>query len=236
MRHPERFERGAVRMYATFDLGLIALLEAADRAALVRRPARTCMEEGKTPELRRMMVEYGEEFWKSGWAPLYDFLAGNPLAAMPSLHFATSVMAARLLGETGPVAGALGWAYAATLGVALVYLGEHYVVDLAAGYALTEAVRRAAPRLDGPRRRALARGAGAGGAGRMSTEADASARDATRASHVDLTPRKLIAFGALRRADGRRAVLPAAAARRPRRHLAPHPGRRPGLADRSPAS
>jgi len=29
--------------------------------------------------------------------------------------------------------------------VALVYLGEHYVVDLAAGLALTEAIRRAAP-------------------------------------------------------------------------------------------
>jgi hypothetical protein len=64
---------------------------------------------------------------------------------MPSLHFATSVMAAHLLSETGAVAGAVGWSYAATLGVALVYLGEHYVVDLAAGLVLTETVRRAAP-------------------------------------------------------------------------------------------
>ena len=40
---------------------------------------------------------------------LYDVLGGNPLAAMPSLHFATSVMAAHLLSEVGPVAGALGW-------------------------------------------------------------------------------------------------------------------------------
>ncbi len=107
-------------------------------------------DRGKTPELRRMMVEYGEEFWKSGWAPLYGFLAGNPLAAMPSLHFTTSVMAARLLGETGRVRGALGWTYALTLGFSLVYLGEHYVVDLAAGYALTEAVRHGPEHLSGP--------------------------------------------------------------------------------------
>ena len=33
------------------------------------------------------------------WAGLYDVLGGNPLAAMPSLHFATSLMAAHLLGE-----------------------------------------------------------------------------------------------------------------------------------------
>jgi membrane-associated phospholipid phosphatase len=103
------------------------------------------MDDGLTPELRRMMVEYGEQFWGSGWKPLYGLLGGNPLAAMPSLHFATSVTAARLLAETGRLPGALGWAYAGTLGVALVYLGEHYVVDLAAGLALAEGIRRGAP-------------------------------------------------------------------------------------------
>jgi hypothetical protein len=93
-----------------------------------------------------MMVEYGELFWRDGWGSLYSVFGGNPLAAMPSLHFATSVMAALLLAEVGPVAGALGFSYAAALGFALVYLGEHYVVDLLAGAALTAAVRRLEPR------------------------------------------------------------------------------------------
>ena len=65
---------------------------------------------------------------------------------MPSLHFATSLMAALLLVEAGPVAGALGFSYLAMLGFALVYLGEHYVVDLLGGAALTLAVRRWGPR------------------------------------------------------------------------------------------
>jgi membrane-associated phospholipid phosphatase len=43
------------------------------------------------------------------------------------------------------VAGALAWSYALTLGLALVYLGEHYAADLLAGAALAEGVRRAAP-------------------------------------------------------------------------------------------
>jgi hypothetical protein len=106
-------------------------------------------EERRAPrrmvEVRRMMVEYGASFWRDGWGPLYSVFGGNPLAAMPSLHFATSVMAALLLAETGPVAGAAGWAYASTLGFALVYLGEHYVADLLGGVALTAAVRRAGP-------------------------------------------------------------------------------------------
>src|SRR3954453_817299 len=151
VRHPERFERGAARMYATFDLGLVGYW-ALPTAPPWYAAQRGLMEDGKTPELRRMMVEYGEQFWKSGWKPLYGYLGGNPLAAMPSLHFATSVMAARLLSEASPPprpAGVLGWAYAGTLGVALVYLGEHYVVDLVAGLALAEGVRRAAPRLEG---------------------------------------------------------------------------------------
>ena len=55
-------------------------------------------------------------------------------------------MAALLLAEVGPVAGALGWTYTLTLAFALIYLGEHYVVDLLGGAALTGAVRRLGPR------------------------------------------------------------------------------------------
>jgi membrane-associated phospholipid phosphatase len=105
------------------------------------------------------MVEYGEHFWRDGWGPLYSVLGGNPLAAMPSLHFATSLMAALLLAEVGPLAGALGFSYALTLGFALVYLGEHYVVDLLAGAALTGAVRRLGPRA-GPLANRLGRAVG----------------------------------------------------------------------------
>ncbi len=72
---------------------------------------------------------------------MYSALGGNPWAAMPSLHFATSVVAADSLAAAGRVEGVVGWAYALTLGFALVYLGEHYVTDVAAGAALVAAVR-----------------------------------------------------------------------------------------------
>ena len=107
LRHPERFNRGAARIYATFDIGLIGYW-AIPTAPPWYAAAEGYMEDGRTPELRRMMVEYGEQFWRSGWAPLYGVLGGNPLAAMPSLHFATSVTAAHVLAETGGVAGSAG--------------------------------------------------------------------------------------------------------------------------------
>jgi hypothetical protein len=144
LRRPGLFPRGAAQMYAVFDLGLIGYW------ALPTAPPWYAAETGALgagdPAMRRMMREHGEAFWKAAWSPLYDVLGGNPLAAMPSLHFATSLMAAHLLTEAGPLPGVLGWSYAIALGFALVYLGEHYVVDLLAGAALTEGVRRAAPR------------------------------------------------------------------------------------------
>ena len=152
LRHPERVNRGASRIYATFDLGLIGYW-ALPTAPPWYAAAEGHMKDGRTPELRRMMVEYGEHFWRSGWAPLYGVLGGNPLAAMPSLHFATSVQAAHVLSETGGAAGMLGWAYTGLLGTALVYLGEHYVVDLMVGLGLAEGVRAGAPRLTPAARR-----------------------------------------------------------------------------------
>ncbi len=107
-----------------------------------------------------MMIEYGEQFWGDRWDALYDVLGGNPLAAMPSLHFATSLMGAHLLSDVGPVAGALGWTYVPLLGLALVYLGEHYAIDLIGGAALAESVRLIAPRLE-PRARLISRAVGA---------------------------------------------------------------------------
>ena len=144
-RRPSGFTRAAVLTYAVFDIGasfywLIPTAPpwyaASEASAVMHEP----------PQVRRMMVEYGEFFWRDGWGSLYSVFGGNPLAAMPSLHFATSLMAALLLHEVGPVSGALGFTYAATLGFALVYLGEHYVADLIAGAALTATVWRLGPR------------------------------------------------------------------------------------------
>jgi membrane-associated phospholipid phosphatase len=158
VRHPARFPRAAAMTYAVFNLGAVVYWLAP--TAPPWYAAELDPSNGdETPAVRRMMVEYGEDFWRDGWTSLYSVFGGNPLAAMPSLHFATSVMAALLLAECGPVVGGLGAIYAGTLGFALVYLGEHYVVDLLAGAALTGAVRHLAPRavpVFGAARRAVA--------------------------------------------------------------------------------
>ncbi len=141
IRHNDRFPRSARQLAAVFDIGCAIYF------AVPTAPPWWSSEEGyaEPDEVRRVMLEVGEDTWGIAWDRMYDTLNGNPWAAMPSLHFATSLMAALLLAEAGGAEGAAGFAYAGTLGFALVYLGEHYVTDLIAGAALVALVRRGEP-------------------------------------------------------------------------------------------
>jgi membrane-associated phospholipid phosphatase len=139
LRHPERFPRSAAYMASVYDLGLLVYW------GVPTAPPWWAGETGRIPRVRRIMVEVGETVWGRYWTPLYDGIGGNPFAAMPSLHYATSHAAARILSDAGRVPGALGWTYALLLAYSLIYLGEHYVLDLAAGLALAEAARRGTP-------------------------------------------------------------------------------------------
>ena len=150
LRRPDLFDRAAGMMAATFDAGVIVYWLAPTA------PPWWAGENGYLPPVRRLMVEAGSEFWGELWQRLYDSLGRNPFAAMPSLHFGTSVMAAHVLGEVGTKEAIFGWTYAFALGFALVYLGEHYVIDLVAGLALAETVRFATPHLAPPVRRIAA--------------------------------------------------------------------------------
>ena len=146
------------------------------------RPSSGLMEDGRTPELRRMMVEYGEQFWKQGWAPLYGVLGGNPLAAMPSLHFATSVTAAHVLSDTGPRRGRarLDLRRHARASRSSISASTTSSISLA-GLALAESIRAATPRLTPARARLSRRAAGTRGQGaRHDTRAGADGRRARR--------------------------------------------------------
>ena len=163
VRHPRLFPRAARQLAAVFDIGCIGYF------AVPTAPPWWASEQGATrDEVRRIMVGVGEETWGSAWPTLYGTLGSNPWAAMPSLHFATSLLAALSLSEAGRVPGAVGWGYALTLGFALVYLGEHYVTDVLAGAGLVAGIRRgeplAEPLVNGVNRRLrqLERLAGAG--------------------------------------------------------------------------
>jgi membrane-associated phospholipid phosphatase len=136
-RHPERFASAAGRLASVFDLTLVSYWAvptappwwASEQAGLMNR------------EVRRVMDEVAQWLKRQPNPTEGDHTVGaNPFAAMPSDHFASATMTAVLLAEIDPAIGACGWIYALLLGLALVYLGEHYVTDLLAGLILTVAV------------------------------------------------------------------------------------------------
>ena len=95
-----------------------------------------------------MMVEYGEHVLGDRWAPALqcarrESARRHALAALRHVRDGRPRAGGRRARSRAP----LGWTYALTLGFALVYLGEHYVIDLLAGLALAEGVRAAAPRV-----------------------------------------------------------------------------------------
>ncbi|MDQ4025379.1 MAG: phosphatase PAP2 family protein [Actinomycetota bacterium] len=70
---------------------------------------------------------------------------GNPWGSMPSDVVPAAAVTARSLAQLSQAAGMSAWACTALLALTVVYLGEHYVVDVIAGLVLSEAVWRAEP-------------------------------------------------------------------------------------------
>jgi hypothetical protein len=64
---------------------------------------------------------------------------------MPSDHIASAAITAMGLSEINATYGYLGWTYVVLAAFSVVYLGEHYLVDVLAGVAVAEAIRRGEP-------------------------------------------------------------------------------------------
>lgn len=65
-------------------------------------------------------------------------------------------MLAIVASEVDTRVGLAAWGYAAALGIALVYLGEHYLADVISGFALAVAIHRTEPLARVPARRIAA--------------------------------------------------------------------------------
>lgn len=76
-----------------------------------------------------------------------DESPGNPWGSMPSDHIASAAITAMALSEVGGPSRAVGWTYVALASISVVYLGEHYLVDVIVGPALAEAIRLGEPRV-----------------------------------------------------------------------------------------
>ncbi|MCH7576431.1 MAG: phosphatase PAP2 family protein [Chloroflexi bacterium] len=88
---------------------------------------------GDLPHVFRIIRDISGGVSPDGYRRAYEIAGPNDVAAMPSLHMAIPLIIAFMAWRLHPVAGAVAFFYSAAMAFALVYLGEHYVVDLLAG-------------------------------------------------------------------------------------------------------
>jgi membrane-associated phospholipid phosphatase len=86
------------------------------------------------PSVYRVMKFAGTSLNADTYDQIYRSIGDpNPVAAMPSLHFAITFMVFLYALGSSRTWSLLAATYAGAMAFALVYLGEHYVIDLLAG-------------------------------------------------------------------------------------------------------
>jgi membrane-associated phospholipid phosphatase len=148
------FAHFRIVLAATFALGLLGyVLLPTEPPWLVARqdgapPAhRVLAETARGTRLTAGIVATGQT-WQEDPQALGD---PNPSAAMPSVHTAVTASLALVLARLHPALGLLGAVYLLAMGASLVYLGEHFVLDLLAGVLCSLAAFWIAGRLTRPR-------------------------------------------------------------------------------------
>jgi membrane-associated phospholipid phosphatase len=137
-RHPVRFARAAALVAATFDACWLLF------SAFPVAPPWWAGKSGRL-DARRITVDVSESLPLVPTQNEEDDDQGNPWASTPSQHAASAAMVAAVASQIDGRVGAAAWSYAAALGLALIYLGEHYLVDVLTGGALALAIRRLEP-------------------------------------------------------------------------------------------
>jgi membrane-associated phospholipid phosphatase len=130
-RHPRSFPRVAALVCATFDVSL-----AYQAAVPTAPPWWAAQQRLLSDRLDRVTVDASRALPLVPEENADARQEANPWASMPSNHTASAVALALALRDVDRRVGTAAGAYAAALGFALVYLGEHYVVDVLAGAAL----------------------------------------------------------------------------------------------------
>ncbi len=89
-------------------------------------------------DIFRVMVSVGRNINSSLFERTYGVLGDpNPVAAMPSLHMAITFMLFWFALHHSRWLAALAFLYSLSMAFALVYTGEHYVIDILVGSAIT---------------------------------------------------------------------------------------------------
>ncbi len=129
---PPRFKTYVFAFMVTLYVGLLA------SAVLPTAPPWMAGQLGHIPHVYQVVPDLAGHVTPGTYENVYEIAGANPVAAMPSLHCAVPFVMAFALWKYNWLRW-FGVAYAMSMLLAVVYLGEHYAVDGIAGLAVAAA-------------------------------------------------------------------------------------------------
>lgn len=134
-RSKREFQHYLAAMTMTLFLGLVIYFVIPTNPPWMAPEA---IDSPAAPVVQRIMGNIAEQIGGGLYEAGYKIVGeSNPIAAMPSMHFGVTfllVWAARGKGLGWEIAA---WLYSLSMGAALVYMGEHYVIDIVVGGMVT---------------------------------------------------------------------------------------------------
>jgi membrane-associated phospholipid phosphatase len=133
-KYPQVFQRYLTAMTIALTVGLIIYFVIPSNPPWLSGET---LNSPAAPTVYRIMEPVGEQLGGGLYQAGYQVVGeSNPIAAMPSIHMAITfllIFPARRFGRLWRILAVI---YALLMGIALVYLGEHYVIDVLVGSAI----------------------------------------------------------------------------------------------------
>ncbi len=134
-KHPEFFKRYLIALGLTLSTGVAIYFLIPSNPPWM---APEIVESPSSPVVYRVMATVGEQIGGGIYRASYKVIGeSNPIAAMPSLHMAGSFIIVFPAIYAGKKWAIPAFIYAGIMGLALMYLGEHYFIDIVMGVVVT---------------------------------------------------------------------------------------------------
>ena len=128
---PDLYRRFLLTMSVTLGVGLLIYFLAP------AAPPWLTADQAPQQDIYRVMANVGHKINSSLYDRTYSVIGdSNPVAAMPSLHTAITFMLFLFARHYGRKIGLLALVYSLFMVFALIYTGEHYVLDTLVGVAI----------------------------------------------------------------------------------------------------
>lgn len=164
-KHPEIFKRFLAALTILLSVGLAIYFLIPTNPPWLSDDSNTAAAPTVSRVMETVVDQLGRGLYDASYAVVGE---SNPIAAMPSIHMAITFLLIFPAGYFGRRWGLLAIFYSFSMGIALVYLGEHYIIDIVVGSAVASYgwwasgawVRQIGPRVDAQRRSHRATGRG----------------------------------------------------------------------------